>query len=121
MKTILIVEDDETSREWLELKLYQKRYTVEVAESAEQSLKLLDSILFSVLLTDMQLPEMQGLELIRKAKIKQPNIHVIAMSSIIENYCTPLIYMGVADFFEKPVDIDRLYGRLDVIFSRSSS
>jgi len=116
---VLITEDEETYREWLELKLSNHGLSVFSSETAEESLTLLDQNNFSLLLTDMQLPQMQGLELIKIAKKKQPQLPIMAMSSIIERYSVELDNMGVDAYFEKPVDIERLFAQIEQIFSQS--
>jgi len=119
MKPVLVVEDEETCREWLESKLISHGFDVKTTETAESTLPLLEQEKFSILMTDMQLPQMHGLELIKIAKKKQPQLPIIAMSSIIERYSVELDYIGVDAYFEKPVDIERLFAQIEQIFSRS--
>ena len=67
-QTILITEDDQVQREIINDILTQSGYDVTASESAENTLDILKDQVFDLLLTDMRMPGMDGLELLRRAK-----------------------------------------------------
>ncbi len=79
-KTILVVEDDEDSREMLCELLSLLGYEVGSAASGENALAALKQTGFDVLLTDISLPGMSGVDLARQARALHPALNVIFAS-----------------------------------------
>ena len=82
-KRILIVDDNETNLKILKIQLEQWKLVAELADSAEQALGYLAAgRTYDLIITDMQMPEMDGVQLSELIKKKHPNIPIILLSSI---------------------------------------
>jgi len=108
-KQILIIEDDRVQREILADILQDDGYHCVTAPDAESALDLLKSREFPLLLTDLRLPGMDGIGLLREARRLDPDIEVIIMTAH-GSIKTAVAAMreGAADYLEKPFDKDEL-------------
>ncbi len=108
-KHILIAEDDTVQREIIGDILEQYNYTVARAAGGEEALESLRRTAFDLLLTDMKMPGMDGLELLRRAKSLRPDLDVVVMTAhaTIKTAVTA-IREGATDYLEKPFDKDEL-------------
>ena len=106
---ILITEDDRVQREIISDLLEHSGYTVRASASGDESLEALKDASFDVLLTDLKMPGMDGLELMRQARRASPEIDTIIMTAhaTIKTAVTA-IKEGAADYLEKPFDKDEL-------------
>ncbi len=106
---ILVTEDDRVQREIIADILTQSGYTVSAAASAKEALDLLADNPCDVLLTDLKMPGMDGLDLMREAKRFAPELDVVIMTAhaTIKTAVTA-IKEGAADYLEKPFDKDEL-------------
>ncbi len=101
---ILIVEDDRTFRRLLQTILHGEGYAVEVAETAEEAGALLGRHLFDLVLSDLKLPGMSGLELFRlsrKEGMAPPFVLLTAFGTVEE--AVAAMKEGVVDFLTKPL------------------
>ena len=90
MKPILIVDDEAIVRESIRDWLKDAGYEVSVAESGEEALKLVQKQNFGVMILDLRLPGMSGIDVLKKVKLTQPSIKSI----IITAYPTMLSTRG---------------------------
>jgi heterodisulfide reductase subunit A2 len=109
MKPILVVDDEAIVRESIRDWLKDAGYEVSVAESGEEALKLIQKQNFGVMILDLRLPGMSGIEVLKKVKLTQPSIKSI----IITAYPTMLTQeeaskLGAIDYLVKPVFPDKL-------------
>lgn len=106
---ILITEDDRVQREIIADILEHSGYEVRASSSGNESLEALGEDSFDVLLTDLKMPNMDGLELMRQAKRVSPDTDAIIMTAhaTIKTAVTA-IKEGAADYLEKPFDKDEL-------------
>jgi CheY-like chemotaxis protein len=81
-KHILIVDDNKTNRRILQLQLEQWKLYPTMAASAHEALQLLDKQIFELVLTDMQMPDMDGVQLAKLIKEKKPKLPIVLLSSI---------------------------------------
>jgi two-component system nitrogen regulation response regulator NtrX len=112
LTTILIVDDEPGIRRSLGESLAEEGYGVLKAEKGEQALDLLqqaDGEGIHLMLLDVWLPGIDGLETLKQAKILRPELPVIMISGH-GNIDTAMqaTKLGAFDFLEKPVDLDRL-------------
>lgn len=110
--TLLIVDDEPGIRRSLGESLTDEGYAVLKAERGEQALELLenpDSDAISLMLLDVWLPGMDGLETLQRAKALRPELPVVMISghSSIDT-ALQATKLGAFDFLEKPIDLDRL-------------
>jgi two-component system, NtrC family, nitrogen regulation response regulator NtrX len=108
MSSILIVDDESGIRDSLRGVLDDEGFRTEAAESGEQCLRLLASQGFDVVLLDVWLPGMDGLETLQKIRELEaaPEVIMISGHGTIET-AVRATKLGAYDFLEKPLSIDR--------------
>jgi DNA-binding NtrC family response regulator len=106
---ILIVDDEANIRSALAKILTKSGHAVKSASSAQEALALMQSNSFDVMLTDLRMPDEDGLELLREIKKRDPSIEVIVMTAYgtIET-AVQAMREGAYDYIEKPIDVERL-------------
>lgn len=108
MEKILVVEDNKSMREMLENILTEKKYSVKSAADVSTALLLLRKEHFSVIISDLQLPDMDGLAFFKRVKnLKIPFIILTAYGSVEK--AVKAIREGAFDFISKPVEPDYLF------------
>jgi DNA-binding NtrC family response regulator len=120
-QSILITEDDRVQREVITDILTQSGYEITASESAEKTLEILKERTFELLLTDMRMPGLDGLELLRRAKRLRPEIEVVVMTAhaTIRTAVTAM-KEGAIDYLEKPFDKDTLLHVINRVFERTN-
>lgn len=123
MTKILLVEDEEMSRDMLVRRLERKKYTVSTALNGEEAVMKAISELPDLILMDMNMPEMDGLEATRLIKRNPTTAHipVITLSAhAMPSYVAKakVFEGGCDDYDTKPVDIDRLTGKIEALLRR---
>jgi len=105
--SILVVDDNPAMADSLADILELKGFTVHAATSGAEALGILEKQPVDILLTDVKMPEMNGLELYRKASKAYPNLITIFMTAYAAD---DLIQQGMAEgiktVLDKPVDIN---------------
>jgi two-component system response regulator PilR (NtrC family) len=110
MKAQLLVVDDELSmREFLEIMLTDEGYDVKTASSGEQAFELFKKHVFDAVLTDVKMPGMSGLELIRRIRSLAPDTPIVAITaySSVED-AIRAVREGAYDYISKPFQADDL-------------
>lgn len=116
---ILVVEDDPDIRRILTLFLQEKQYQVKVAEGAQQALEMLAEEPTDVILSDVRMPGMSGLELLQAVKARDPEIELVLMSAYTSvKDAVEAIQNGAADYVEKPIDFRRLERVLQTVLEK---
>ena len=106
MKRILVVDDDETIRDTL-YELLAEEYLCQTAETAEKAFARLEADSYDVVLTDISMPGLSGLELLGHIRQKFPSTPVIIISGIgDQDHAQGLIKLGAFDFLLKPFSLD---------------
>ena len=110
MLPILIVEDDPTLRGVL-FDLFSEDFTCHATKSVEEALDRLAAEPYSIVLTDISMPGMSGLELLGVIKQRWQDTPVIAFSGIDdEEYAQGLLKIGAFDYLSKPFRLDAIAG-----------
>lgn len=106
---ILVTEDDRVQREVIADILIRASYDVLAVGSGEETLHALQSDTYLLLLTDMKMPGMDGLELLRRAKGMRPELEVLVMTAhaSVETAVTAM-KEGAVDYLAKPFDREEL-------------
>ena len=106
---ILVVDDDQGVCDSLSMILAKKGYDVDARSSGRDALKLLKKSSFDVLLTDLKLPEMNGIELLQAARKIDSDLGVIIMTGFgeIASYLEAMD-LGAAEYLNKPIKSDEL-------------
>ncbi len=107
--SILVVDDEASIRESLEVLLSLENYTVKTAGNGEEGLRLLDQSTFDLVLLDLALPGQSGLELLPQFKERQPELPIIMITAYgtVENV-VEAIRAGAENFIQKPWDNEKL-------------
>ncbi len=115
-RSVLIVEDDELLASNIQTYLERKSYETLVCQTAEEALKLLQSHMPDVLLTDNSLPGMSGHELIRRVSASAPRIKPIMMTGYgnIED-AVQAMKAGAFHYLTKPIALAELKLLLDKV------
>lgn len=108
MSTILIVDDDDAIRETL-YDLLSGRYECQTAGLAEEALQYLAIETYDAVLTDIAMPGLTGLELLRRVQQENSGTPVILMSGKgVEQDGDALITMGAFAYVTKPFSLDQI-------------
>ena len=110
---ILVVDDDQRVCEVLKELLGALQFPTGSTISGAEALNILKDRPYTFVLVDMRMPEMSGMELIRRLKESFPNVSVIAMTGYADEYkYVDIINAGANDFLKKPIDIAELEAKI---------
>ncbi|HEX9916761.1 MAG TPA: sigma-54 dependent transcriptional regulator [candidate division Zixibacteria bacterium] len=109
MPSILVVDDKDTIRQMLSKTLQSEGYEVDVAEDGSIALEKAKDKQYDLVLTDLKLPDKDGLEVLAALKDLDPEVAVVVMTAYgtIES-AVQAMKMGAFDFLTKPFDTDHL-------------
>ena len=107
--TVLIVDDERNLARAMKALLAEHGYESEVAGDAEQALQLLPTMHPDVVFSDVRLPGMNGIELLKRIKEFDPAIPVVIMTAFgsIEG-AVAAVKLGAFDYVKKPLDLEEL-------------
>lgn len=106
---LLIVDDEEAIRIALERFLRNQGYDVTVAESAMAALALLEHTRFDVMLCDVRMPDLTGLELVPRALRADGDLAVLMLSAVNDaGTATVALAQGAMDYLIKPIEMPEL-------------
>lgn len=109
---ILVIEDDQSISRILDLELKHEGYTVDLTYSGKEALELFDKNDYSIILLDLMLPEVNGMEVCRKIR-KTSNVPIIMLTA--RRDLTDKIIgldVGADDYITKPFEMDELLARI---------
>ena len=106
---ILVTDDDASLRRVLQVQLEQEGYEVAVAASGQQTLSILQLQPFDLVITDLKMPGMSGLELLRHARLQYPQTIIIMLTAFgtVET-AVEAMKAGAYDYLTKPVHPDEM-------------
>ncbi len=117
MPGILIVEDDLELREMLKLSMARKKYTVMEAENGREAILHFKPSVTDIVITDLIMPDEDGLKVIMKLREIKPSIKIIAISGGGKvgpgNYLNLARALGAHAVFSKPFSINDLMVKID--------
>jgi two-component system NtrC family response regulator len=109
-----LADDDAALRKVIVYKLKRKGFDVAAVENGLEALALLDTRPFDLLLSDMRMPKMSGLELLEAAKRKQPLLEVVLMTAYADvSQAVKAVKLGAFDYLTKPFEDDQLFMAID--------
>lgn len=120
MNKILIVEDEEKIARFIELELLHEGYEVEKCADGRTGLEKAESGSFSLVLLDIMLPGLNGLEVLRRLRKSSdiPVIMLTARDSVMDKVTG--LDQGADDYITKPFAIEELLARIRLVLRRSS-
>ena len=116
--TVMIVEDDAATRRLYRFLLTNSGYTVVEAEDGVMALERLGATPCELVITDMNMPRMNGMELARAIRQRNPKMYIIMVTA----FGTPdtekqAIKAGINDYLTKPFDFEELEERVRKFFA----
>ncbi len=115
---ILVVDDEPEVRKLMEHFLTDRGYQVRLAANGREGLAAIDSFAPDVVLLDMHMPEMDGLETLKELAVRAPGLPVI-MVTVNEDVQTTsqLLQLGASDYVPKPFNLDYLEQAINIQLS----
>ena len=118
-KSILVVDDDESTCRTLKLVLDRKGYQTETAGSGREALEKTQEQFYNLVLLDIKLPDMQGTELIAPLKKLHPEMTVIMVTAFASlESAVQALKEGALGYITKPLDIDEVLASAEIALNR---
>jgi len=109
MASILVIDDEKSIRNTLQEIFEYENHKVELATNGPEGIKLFEHKVFDVVLCDIKMPDMDGIEVLERILDKSQDIPVIMISGHGNiDTAVEAIKKGAYDFLEKPLDLNRL-------------
>jgi len=114
-RKILIIEDDKMINFFLETRLKKEGFDIEITYDGQKALEQANRTRYDLIITDMMLPSISGLELIAKIKRSNQNFNVpiIVLSSLASpDLIVAALSAGVSDYITKPFSMKVVMARI---------
>jgi len=121
MAEVLVIEDDSASRDLLLRILAPEGHSVIFAENGAVGLKKLAEARVDIVLTDLLMPVLEGLETIREIRRLQSNVKIVAISGIYSDYLDAAIALGANATLRKPIQPSALRDTMATLLSEPSA
>ncbi|MFA6004057.1 MAG: response regulator [Elusimicrobiota bacterium] len=113
-QTVLVIDDERGYRDLLELELSSQGFHVLTASNGCQALDLIAKNTVNLVITDMRMPEMDGLDVIKAVKERYPGLPVVLMTAYaIEARVEEALKLHPASFLRKPFHMSQLKDVVD--------
>jgi response regulator RpfG family c-di-GMP phosphodiesterase len=117
--SILLVEDDQFLQTTIADHLTSRGMIVHQADNAHQALELIARYRYDLVLADIIMPEMDGLEMLSHIRRRLPSLPVIMITSSRDvTHCITAMRLSVSDYILKPIDFDDLETRIALAFMK---
>ncbi|MDO8727145.1 MAG: response regulator [Candidatus Methanoperedens sp.] len=116
MKKVLVVEDDNISMELVSEILNAEGFKTEAASNGLEAIRMTDKVLYDIILMDIELPGMDGIEATRiiKNRIKYKDVPIIAYTaSAMRGDKERIMKAGLDDYISKPIDVSDFINRME--------
>ena len=115
--SILLVEDDSFCSDFISSELSSHGYLVQTASNGLSAMKLIESNKFDVVITDIFMPDMDGIELIQNLRKNSPNLPIFVLTAggatnSPEDFLRYAKKFGANELLTKPVDIEVIINKL---------
>jgi len=118
----LLVDDDELIRDALSIAFTNKGCFLRAAETAEEGLQALEQEPFDIVISDLRLPGIDGLEFIKQSKIFQPDtVSILITAYRDKDIVSEASAIGVHNFIEKPFSVGALVESLAMMINNRKS
>lgn len=119
LRKILLVDDESTIRLALSRFLRTRGFEVDVAESGDAALGALNSTRYALMLCDLRMPGMTGLEMVPRALAVDPDIAIIMLTAVNDaSSATDALSSGAFDYLTKPVELPDLQSAVERAVAR---
>lgn len=118
---LLLVEDEKSLRDIIKLNLELENWEVIVAINGEEALNKIDSEYFDIVVLDLMIPKINGIDVLKSFRIKNPDIPVIIISAkSTSSDRIKGLKVGADDYLAKPFDIEELLIRINKLIDRNT-
>ena len=116
---ILIVDDENDFREAIIKRLRARKFDADGADSGPKALEMLDDRDFDVIILDVKMPGMDGIEALRQIKLRKPEVEVIMLTghASVESGIQGM-QLGAFDYVMKPVALEDLLDKIRQAYDR---
>ena len=106
---ILVVDDEESIREFLDIMLRKEGYEVTLAEDGQKALDILAKKSVDMVISDLQMPNLTGIELLKKVKDQYPDLLFMMITAFgTTETAVEAMKLGAYDYITKPFKIDEV-------------
>jgi two-component system response regulator FixJ len=117
---VYVIDDDEAMRDSLEFLLSSADFNVRLFESGHHFLDVLSGIDFGCVVSDVRMPGIDGIELLKRLKAGRGALPVVIMTGHGDvPLAVEAMKLGAVDFLEKPFEDDRLIGMIEMALKRA--
>ena len=121
MSNLLIVDDEQSYRQLLSLVFEGDKHTIRTAMNGREAVEMLKIKPAEVIITDVKMPDMNGIELLRAARELLPDVGVVLMTAFATvETAREAFKLGADDFIQKPFDVEELKIIVKKAFERQS-
>jgi two-component system, LuxR family, response regulator FixJ len=119
---VYVIDDDEAMRDSLQFMLDSADFQVSLFDSADKFLEFLSGIAFGCVVSDIRMPGIDGIELLKRLKATHSTLPVIIMTGHGDvPLAVEAMKLGAIDFLEKPFEDDRLIGMIELALRQAES
>ena len=112
-RTVLIVDDEESIRDLIKYKLEMEGYECEQASSGDEALYKAFMKDFDIMLLDIKMPGLSGIEVLKKALVDHPDASILMITAVMDtNTAVEAMREGAYDYVTKPFDLEDLSMRV---------
>jgi len=120
MASILVVDDERSMRDFLKILLEKEGHIVSTAENSEVALKLIPDNTFEVVVSDIRMPGISGIELLGRIKEETPDLSVIMITAFASPDDAVLAMKnGAFDYISKPFNVDEIKSVIESATSKN--
>src|SRR5207247_1665437 len=113
MRRILVIDDEKSMRELLTHLLKRAGHRVNAAESGEKGIELFDKDVYDLVISDVSMPGMSGLDVLRKVRDSSPETPVVLITAYgSKETAIEAVKLGAFDYFEKPFNVEEVLKRV---------
>jgi two-component system response regulator PilR (NtrC family) len=109
MTKILVVDDEKSMRDFLSIMLKKEGYEVSTAENGEDALRAVQAEIFDLVITDVKMPRMDGLEVLKMVKDVSPETVVLMITAFATTEtAVEAMKLGAYDYITKPFKVEEI-------------
>jgi two-component system response regulator PilR (NtrC family) len=109
LSRILVVDDEESMRRLLEIALGKEGYRLALAESGKKAIDTFDKSSYDLVISDIKMPDMSGVEVLRHIKETDPSVPVIMVTAYASaETAVEALRLGAYDYLTKPFKLEEL-------------
>ncbi len=117
--SVLYVDDEDSLRMLVKNQLSSEGYTVEVADDGDTAIEILKQKKFDVILLDVRMPRVGGIEVLKHVKENNVSSRVIMLTAVDDlTVAIESVKQGAADYLTKPYDLDTLVSAINRVSAK---